>query len=228
MEIGYGLIPLVDPNQGGDLLNRVKMIRRQIALELGLVVPAVRIRDNMQLQPNTYSIKLKGIEIGKAEVYSDRFLAMDPGMVIEKVDGIPTTEPAFNLSALWIEEAQRETAELNGYTVVDAPSVIATHLTELIKRHASEILGRQETQELVDKLKEQIPAVVEAAIPDGAQGRLGLIQKVLRALLSEGVSIRNLSTILEVVADHVEHVSDRKSTRLNSSHSSVSRMPSSA
>jgi len=208
MEIGYGLIPLVDPNQGGDLLNRVKMIRRQIALELGLVVPAVRIRDNMQLQPNHYSIKLKGIEIGKAEVYSDRFLAMDPGMVVEKVDGIPTTEPAFNLKALWIEEAQRESAELNGYTVVDAPSVIATHLTELIKRHAAEILGRQETQELVDKLKEQIPAVVDAALPEGGQGRLGLIQKVLKSLLSEGVSIRNLSTILEVIADFVDHVSD--------------------
>jgi flagellar biosynthesis protein FlhA len=208
MEIGYGLIPLVDPNQGGDLLNRVKMIRRQIALELGLVVPAVRIRDNMQLQPNHYSIKLKGIEIGKAEVYADRFLAMDPGMVVSKVEGIPTTEPAFNLSALWIEETQREDAELNGYTVVDAPSVIATHLTELIKRHASEILGRQETQELVDKLKEQIPAVVDAAVPEGSQGRLGLIQKVLKALLTEGVSIRNLSTILEVIADFVEHVSD--------------------
>jgi flagellar biosynthesis protein FlhA len=129
-------------------------------------------------------------------------------MVVSKVEGIPTTEPAFNLSALWIEETQREDAELNGYTVVDAPSVIATHLTELIKRHASEILGRQETQELVDKLKEQIPAVVDAAVPEGSQGRLGLIQKVLKALLTEGVSIRNLSTILEVIADFVEHVSD--------------------
>ena len=208
LEIGYGLIPMVDPNQGGDLLNRVKMIRRQIAMELGLVVPAVRIRDNMQLAPNSYAIKLKGIEIGEGEIYSDRFLAMDPGMVSHRVEGIDTVEPAFKLPAIWIEETTREDAELAGYTVVDAPSVVATHLTELIKGYASEILGRQETLQLVEKLKEQYPAVVDAAVPEMAAARLGLVQKVLQSLLHEGVSIRNLTSILEVVADFVEHAKD--------------------
>jgi flagellar biosynthesis protein FlhA len=201
MEIGYGLIPMVDPNQGGDLLNRVKMIRRQVAMELGLVVPAVRIRDNMQLPPNKYSIKLKGIEIGDGEIYVDRFLAMDPGMVKQRVDGLETVEPAFNLKALWIEDATREEAEYNGYTVVDAPSVVATHLTELIKRHSGEILGRQEAKLLVEKIKEQSPAVVEAAVPENDTQRLGHLQKVLQALLKEGVSIRNLAGILESFAD---------------------------
>lgn len=208
LEIGYGLIPMVDPNQGGDLLNRVKMIRRQIAMELGLVVPAVRIRDNMQLAPNSYAIKLKGIEIGEGEIYPDRFLAMDPGMVSHRVEGIDTVEPAFKLPATWIEETTREDAELAGYTVVDAPSVIATHLTELIKGYAAEILGRQEVLQLVEKLKEQYPAVVDAAVPDMATARLGLVQKVLQSLLREGVSIRNLTSILEVVADFVEHAKD--------------------
>ncbi len=201
MEIGYGLIPMVDPNQGGDLLNRVKMIRRQIAMELGLVVPAVRIRDNMQLPPNKYSIKLKGIEIGDGEIYVDRFLAMDPGMVKQRVDGLETVEPAFNLKALWIEEATREEAEYNGYTVVDAPSVVATHLTELIKRHSGEILGRQEARQLVEKIKETSPAVVEAAVPENDTQRLGHLQKVLQSLLKEGVSIRNLAGIMESFAD---------------------------
>lgn len=209
LEIGYGLIPMVDPNQGGDLLNRVKLIRRQIALELGLVVPAIRIRDNMQLSPNIYSIKLRGIEIGTSEIYHDRFLAMDPGMVIEKIqDGIATTEPAFNLPALWIEEIQRDDAELNGYTVVDAPSVVATHLTELIKRHADEILGRQDVKELVDKLREKYEAVVNSSVPEGDNARLGVIQKVLKNLLREQVSIRNLPTILETISDYADHAKD--------------------
>jgi flagellar biosynthesis protein FlhA len=209
LEIGYGLIPMVDPNQGGDLLNRVKLIRRQIALELGLVVPAIRIRDNMQLSPNIYSIKLRGIEIGTSEIYHDRFLAMDPGMVIERItDGIATTEPAFNLPALWIEEIQRDDAELNGYTVVDAPSVVATHLTELIKRHADEILGRQDVKELVDKLREKYEAVVTSSVPEGDNARLGVIQKVLKNLLREQVSIRNLPTILETISDYADHAKD--------------------
>ncbi|PCJ20388.1 MAG: flagellar biosynthesis protein FlhA [Candidatus Cloacimonadota bacterium] len=209
LEIGYGLIPMVDPNQGGDLLNRVKLIRRQIALELGLVVPAIRIRDNMQLSPNVYSIKLRGIEIGSSEIYHDRFLAMDPGMVVERInDGIPTTEPAFNLPALWIEENQRDDAELNGYTVVDAPSVIATHLTELIKRHADEILGRQDVKELIDKLKEKYEAVVTSCVPDSDNARLGVIQKVLKNLLREQVSIRNLPTILETISDFSDMAKD--------------------
>jgi len=208
LEIGYGLIPMVDPNQGGDLLNRVKMIRRQIALEMGLVVPAVRIRDNMQLQPNNYSIKLKGIEIGNGEIYHDRFLAMDPGMVSQKVEGLETVEPAFNLPALWIEEAKREEAEFAGYTVVDAPSVVATHLTELVKRYASELLGRQETRDLVEKIKEHSPAVVDAAVPEMDIKPLGVVQKVLQSLLKESVSIRNLTTILEVIADWMNQVKD--------------------
>jgi flagellar biosynthesis protein FlhA len=208
LEIGYGLIPMVDPNQGGDLLNRVKMIRRQIAMELGLIVPAVRIRDNMQLQPNNYSIKLKGVEIGGGELNPDMFLAMDPGTVLQQVDGISTVEPAFQLPAIWIEEAKREEAEVNGYTVVDASSVAATHLTELIKKYAAEILGRQEVQSLIEKIKEAYPAVVEACIPEGDAGRLGLVQKILQSLLREGVSIRNLPTILEAIADYASHAKD--------------------
>ncbi|MCJ8345244.1 flagellar biosynthesis protein FlhA, partial [bacterium] len=209
LEIGYGLIPMVDPNQGGDLLNRVKLIRRQIALELGLVVPAIRIRDNMQLPPNNYSIKLRGIEIGSSEIYHDRFLAMDPGMVVERInDGIATTEPAFNLPAIWIEEIQRDNAELNGYTVVDAPSVVATHLTELIKRHADEILGRQDVKELIDKLRDKYEAVVVSSVPEGDNARLGVIQKVLKNLLREQESIRNLQTILETNSDFADHAKD--------------------
>ncbi len=208
LEIGYGLIPMADPNQGGDLLNRIKMIRRQMAMELGLVVPAVRIRDNLTLPPNTYSIKLKGIEIGAARVNPDMFLAMDPGMVTESIEGVPDREPAFGFDAIWIEEELRDKAEMNGYTVVDSPSVIATHLTELIKRHAGEILGRQETQQLIDKLKERMPAVIEAVIPDGSAERLGLVQKVLQMLLKENVSIRNLGTILEAIADTISQVKD--------------------
>ncbi len=206
LEIGYALIPMADPNQGGDLLSRIKAIRRQMAQDLGLVIPAIRIRDNLLLSPNNYSIKLKGIEIGKAEVFPDMFLAMDPGMVVEKVPGNPTKEPAFNLDAIWIEEELREKAEMNGYTVVDAPSVVATHITELIKRHCSEILGRQETSSLMDKLREKYPAVVDAVIKDGNPQQLGLVQKVLQMLLREGVSIRNLSTIMEVIADSSGHV----------------------
>ncbi|MBW7876421.1 MAG: flagellar biosynthesis protein FlhA [Candidatus Cloacimonetes bacterium] len=206
LEIGYALIPMADPNQGGDLLSRIKAIRRQMAQDLGLVIPAIRIRDNLLLSPNNYSIKLKGIEIGKAEVFPDMFLAMDPGMVVEKVPGNPTKEPAFNLDAIWIEEELREKAEINGYTVVDAPSVVATHITELIKRHSSEILGRQETSALIDKLREKYPAVVDAVIGDKPAQQLGLVQKVLQMLLREGVSIRNLSTIIEVIADSSGHV----------------------
>jgi flagellar biosynthesis protein FlhA len=211
LEIGYALIPMVDPKQGGDLLNRVKMIRRQIAMELGLIVPAIRIRDNMQLPPNNYSVKLYGTEIGGGDLNPDMFLAMDPGTVTERVDGISTVEPAFNLPAIWIEEIQREEAELNGYTVVDASSVVATHLTELVKRFASELLGRQEVKSLVEKIKEQYPAVVEAVVPDDSAARLGLVQKILQALLKEGISIRNFPTILEVIADYVEHAKDMDS-----------------
>ncbi|ERL03620.1 flagellar biosynthesis protein FlhA [Mitsuokella sp. oral taxon 131] len=200
LEIGYSLIPLVDTGQGGDLLDRIVMIRRQCALELGLVVPTIRIRDNIQIKPNAYIIKLKGIEIAKGELMLDHYLAMNSGTVFEEVPGIETQEPAFGLPALWIPEAEREQAELNGYTVVDAVSVLATHLTEVIKQHAAEILGRQETQNLIDNLKKTNPSLVEEVVPDLLS--VGEIQKILENLLVERVSIRDMATILEVLADY--------------------------
>ncbi len=206
LEIGYSLIPLVDSGQGGDLLDRIVMIRRQCALELGLVVPTIRIRDNIQIKPNAYIIKLKGIEIAKGELMLDHFLAMNSGTVFEEIQGIETTEPAFGLPALWIPEAEREQAELNGYTVVDAVSVLATHLTEVIKAHADEILGRQETQNLVDNLKKTNPSLVEEVVP--GLMNIGEIEKVLANLLRERVSIRDMGTIMEVLADYARATKD--------------------
>ena len=200
LEIGYSLIPLVDTGQGGDLLDRIVMIRRQCALELGLVVPTIRIRDNIQIKPNAYIIKLKGVEIARGELMLDHYLAMNSGTVFEEVPGIETTEPAFGLPALWISENEREQAELNGYTVVDAVSVLATHLTEIIKQHAAEILGRQETQNLLDNLQKSNGALVDEVVPNLLS--VGEIQKVLANLLSERISIRDMSTILEVLADY--------------------------
>ena len=200
LEIGYSLIPLVDTGQGGDLLDRIVMIRRQCALELGLVVPTIRIRDNIQIKPNSYIIKLKGIEIARGELMLDHYLAMNSGTVFEEVPGIETTEPAFGLPALWISENEREQAELNGYTVVDAVSVLATHLTEIIKQHAAEILGRQETQNLLDNLRKTNGALVDEVVPNLLS--VGEVQKVLANLLSERISIRDMSTILEVLADY--------------------------
>ena len=206
LEIGYSLIPLVDTGQGGDLLERIVMIRRQCALELGLVVPTIRIRDNIQIKPNAYIIKLKGIEIAKGELLLYHFLAMNSGTVFEEIQGIETTEPAFGLPALWITEAQREQAELNGYTVVDAVSVLATHLTEVIKSHADEILGRQETQNLIDNLKKTNQSLVDEVVPDLMN--VGEVQKVLANLLRERVSIRDMGTILEVLADYSRATKD--------------------
>lgn len=206
LEIGYSLIPLVDTGQGGDLLDRIVMIRRQCALELGLVVPTIRIRDNIQIKPNAYIIKLKGIEIAKGELLLDHYLAMNSGTVFEEVAGIETTEPAFGLPALWIPETEREQAELNGYTVVDAVSVLATHLTEVIKAHADEILGRQETQNLIDNLKKSNQSLVEEVVPELMS--VGEIQKVLANLLRERISIRDMSTILEVLADYARATKD--------------------
>ncbi|MCR5175921.1 MAG: flagellar biosynthesis protein FlhA [Anaerovibrio sp.] len=206
LEIGYSLIPLVDTGQGGDLLDRIVMIRRQCALELGLVVPTIRIRDNIQIKPNAYIIKLKGIEIAKGELLLDHFLAMNSGTVFEEIQGIETQEPAFGLPALWIPEASREQAELNGYTVVDAVSVLATHLTEVIKAHADEILGRQETQNLVDNARKTNSSLVDEIIPDLMN--VGEIQKVLANLLRERVSIRDMATILEVLADYARATKD--------------------
>ena len=200
LEIGYSLIPLVDTGQGGDLLDRIVMIRRQCALELGLVVPTIRIRDNIQIKPNAYIIKLKGMEIARGELMLDHFLAMNSGTVFEEIPGIETVEPAFGLPALWIPESQREQAELSGYTVVDAVSVLATHLTEIIKQHASEILGRQETQNLVDNLAKSNRGLVDEVVPELLG--IGEIQKVLANLLNERVSIRDMSTIMEVLADY--------------------------
>ncbi len=206
LEIGYSLIPLVDTGQGGDLLDRIVMIRRQCALDLGLVVPTIRIRDNIQIKPNAYIIKLKGMEIARGELMLDHFLAMDSGTVFETIPGIETVEPAFGLPALWIPEADRERAELNGYTVVDAVSVLATHLTEIIKQHAAEILGRQETQNLVDNLAKSNQGLVDEVVPELLG--IGEIQKVLSNLLNERISIRDMATIMEVLADYARATKD--------------------
>lgn len=200
LEFGYGIIPLADVNQGGDLLDRVVMIRRQIALELGTVVPIIRLRDNIQLNPNQYIIKIKGIQVTEGEILFDHYMAMNPGYVEEEITGIPTFEPSFHLPAIWITEGQREKAESLGYTVVDPPSIIATHLTEVIRTHIAELLTRQDVQNLVDHLKENNPALVEELIPKLLG--LGEIQKVLQNLLREGISIRDLLTIFETLADH--------------------------
>lgn len=200
LEFGYGIIPLADVNQGGDLLDRVVMIRRQIALELGTVVPIIRLRDNIQLNPNQYIIKIKGIQITEGEILFDHYMAMNPGYVEEEITGIPTFEPSFHLPAIWITESQRERAESLGYTVVDPPSIIATHLTEIIRSHIAELLTRQDVQNLIDNVKETNPVLVEDLVPKLLG--IGEIQKVLQNLLAEGISIRDLLTIFETLADH--------------------------
>ncbi|CAM3062859.1 flagellar biosynthesis protein FlhA [Paenibacillus taichungensis] len=205
-EFGYGLIPLADNQQGGDLLDRIIMIRRQCALELGLVVPVIRIRDNIQLRPNEYVIKIKGNVVGGGELLLNHYLAMSPGYEEESVTGIETTEPAFGLPALWIDEVTKDRAELAGYTVVDPPSVVATHLTELIKKHAHELLGRQETKALVDNLRENYAALVDELIPSVLS--IGDVQKVLAKLLREKVSIRDMVTIFETLADYGTYTKD--------------------
>jgi flagellar biosynthesis protein FlhA len=205
-EFGYALIPLVDAKQGGDLLDRVIMIRRQLAIELGIVIPVVRIRDNIQLNPNEYRLKVKGNEVATGEILLDHYLAMTPDMDNDLIDGIETTEPAFGLPAKWISEENKDDAELSGYTVVDPPSVVSTHITEVIKRHAHILLGRQETKELVDHLKENYPILVEEVTPDPLS--IGDIQKVLAKLLRESVSVRNLPIIFETLADFSKLTND--------------------
>ncbi len=200
LEFGYGLIPLADVNQGGDLLDRIVLIRRQIALELGTVVPIVRLRDNIQLSPNEYLIKIKGVPVSQGEIMFDHYMAMNPGYVEQEITGIPTQEPAFGLPAIWINESQREKAESFGYTVVDPPSIIATHLTEVIKNNIDELLTRQDVQNLIDNVNEKNPALVSELVPKLLS--VGEIQKVLQNLLKEGISIRDLPTILETLADH--------------------------
>ena len=206
LEFGYGIIPLADVNQGGDLLDRVVMIRRQIALELGTVVPIIRLRDNIQLNPNQYIIKIKGIQVTEGEILFGHYMAMNPGYVEEEITGIPTFEPSFHLPAIWITESQRERAESLGYTVVDPPSIIATHLTEVIRSHIAELLTRQDVQNLVNNLKETNPVLVDELIPKLLG--LGEIQKVLQNLLEEGISIRDLLTIFETLADHAQTTRD--------------------
>lgn len=207
MELGYGLIPLVDAEQGGDVLDRIVMIRRQCAVELGFIVPPIRIRDNMQLKPNAYVIKIKGMELAAGELMLDNYLAIGPDIDNDlELPGLDTVEPAFNLPAKWIDTTQKDDAESRGYTVVDPPSVLATHLTAVIKNHAFELLGRQEIQNILDFVKEQNSAVVEELIPDLMS--TGDIQKVLSHLLQEQVSIRDMVTILETLADYAKLTKD--------------------
>ncbi|MBM7659346.1 flagellar biosynthesis protein FlhA [Bacillus mesophilus] len=205
-EFGYGLIPLADTNQGGDLLDRVVMIRRQLAIELGIVIPVVRIRDNIQLQPNEYRLKIKGNEVARGELLLDHYLAMSPGIEDDAVEGIDTIEPSFGLPAKWITEDVKERAEMFGYTVVDPPSVVSTHITELLKTNAHELLGRQETKQLVDHIKESYPILVEEVTPNPLS--IGDVQKVLGKLLREKVSIRNLPIIFETLADFGKMTTD--------------------
>ncbi len=205
-EFGYGLIPLADANQGGDLLDRIIMIRRQLALEIGLVIPVVRIRDNIQLQPNEYRIKVKGNPVATGSIMLDHYLAMSPGIDDETIEGIETTEPAFGLPALWINEEMKEKADIAGYTVVDPPSVISTHLTEIIKKYAYELLGREETKQLIEHLKETHPTTVEEVTPEHLS--VGDVQKVLAKLLRERVAIRNLPVIFETLGDFAPMTKD--------------------
>jgi flagellar biosynthesis protein FlhA len=207
VEIGYNLIPLVDPEQGGTLLERITNIRRRSALDMGLIVPPIRIRDNMELNPEAYSILIKGVEVGRGSLQVDKLMAMDSGEVTEKIEGQEFTEPVFGLKAIWIKTDVRDQAESRGYTVVDCPTIIATHLTEIIKRHADEILGRQEVQKLIDTVKEDYPAVVHELVEEHKMS-LGDIQKVLQNLLRERVSIRNIVTILETLASYVSYSKD--------------------
>lgn len=206
LEFGYGIIPLADVNQGGDLLDRVVMIRRQIALELGCVVPIIRLRDNIQLNPNQYLIKIKGVPVSEGEIMFDHYMAMNPGYVEEEITGIPTFEPSFHLPAIWINENQREKAEAFGYTVVDPPSIIATHLTEVIRKHLDELMTRQDVQNLINNVKDENTTLVDELVPKLLS--VGEIQKVLQNLLREEVSIRDLVTIFETLADYAPTTRD--------------------
>jgi flagellar biosynthesis protein FlhA len=199
LEVGYGLIPLLDVAQGGTVLERIKSVRRQIAQELGIVVPPIRIRDNLQLPANSYRLLMRGEEAGRGDLVPGQYLAMNPGTATEHLHGVATTEPAFGLPAFWIQEAQKDRAQLSGYTVVDGPTVMTTHISELLKQRAPELLGRQEIQGLLDNLKEIAPKFVDELVPNVVQ--VGILQKVLQNLLKERVSIRDLAKILEAMAD---------------------------
>lgn len=206
LEIGYGLVNFVDSEQNGDLLERITHIRKQFALDWGVIIPSVRIKDNLELKPGGYSLKIKGIEVAKGELLSDHFLAMDPGTVIEKMEGVETIEPVFGLPAVWITEDQRDEAQYNGYTVVDLSTVIATHLTEVLKSNLHELFGRQELVNVLDNFKEQYPKVVNDLIPEILP--LGTVLSVAKNLLREGVSVRDLRTILESLCEYGISVKD--------------------
>ena len=199
LEVGYGLIPFVDSNQDGELLNRIQAIRKQFAMNFGFIVPPVHIKDNLQLSPNQYTFALKGVKVADAEILPGHFMAMDPGLVTERLKGVATVEPAFGLPALWITEDKKDRAQIAGYTVVDCTTVMATHISEVIKQHAHELIGRQEVQLLLDNLGKSYPKLVEDLVPNVLS--LGTIMRVLQRLLKEGISIRDLRTILETMAD---------------------------
>ena len=206
LEVGYELIPLVDAERNGELLERIKSIRRQFALEMGFIVPPLHIRDNLQLKSNEYSVVIKGVDVARDSIMMGRILAMNPGTTEQELDGIKTTEPTFGLPAVWIPSTKKQEAQLAGFTVVDPATVITTHIKETIKRHAHELLGRQETQALLDKFKETNPKVVEELIPNLLS--LGKVQKVLQNLLKEQISIRDLRTILEQLSDYASLTQD--------------------
>jgi flagellar biosynthesis protein FlhA len=200
LEVGYGLIPLVDKDQEGSLLGRIRAIRRQFATELGVIIPPIHIRDNLKLKPSEYRVVIKGVEMARSELMVNHLLAMDPGDVPQKIEGLPTREPAFNLPAVWIPPDREEEAKFSGYTVVDNSTVVATHLTEVIRENAPDLLGRQETQQLIDNLARTSPKAVEELTPNLMP--IGMVQKVLQNLLRERVSIRDLLTIVETLADY--------------------------
>lgn len=206
LEVGYGLVNIVDSEQNGDLLERISHIRKQFVQDWGIIIPSVRIRDNLELKPGGYSVKIKGIEVASADMMCDHFLAMDPGTVIEEIDGIKTTEPVFGLDAVWINEDQKDDAQYNGYTVVDLSTVIATHITEILKSNLHELFGRQELVGVLDKFRESYPKIVEDLVPDILP--LGTVLKVLQSLLREAVPIRDLRTILESLAEHGTMIKD--------------------
>ncbi|MFP4084367.1 MAG: flagellar biosynthesis protein FlhA [Desulfonatronovibrio sp.] len=206
LEVGYGLIPLVDEEQSGNLLSRIRSIRRQFAIDMGVVIPSLHLRDNLQLKPGEYAVLIKGNQIARSEIMIDHFLAMDPGDAKHRIKGIETLEPAFNLPALWIPENKKEEASMAGYTVVDPSTVIATHLTEIFKHNLHEFLGRQETQSLLDNLSQRAPKAVEELVPGIIS--LGVLQKVLQNLVKEKVSIRDLLTIIETLSDYGQQTKD--------------------
>ncbi|WP_126377690.1 flagellar biosynthesis protein FlhA [Desulfovibrio ferrophilus] len=206
LEVGYGLIPLVDEEQDGNLLSRIRSIRRQFALDMGVVVPSLHLRDNLQLKPGQYSVLVKGNEVAAGEIMVDHYLAMDPGDAKHRIQGVETVEPAFNLPALWIPQAQKEEAMLAGYTVVDPSTVIATHLTEVFKHNMHDFLGRQEVQSLLDNLAKRAPKAVEDLVPGLLD--LGTIQKVLQNMVRESVSVRDLLSVVETLADYGRSIKD--------------------